>query len=398
MARVLMPVLMTLIVTGIASWALRTAFPNAYRSWLRRTLWLGWLAGASLMGLWRIARALEWDATGRLGATGTAVLWVSLVALTLTAPLYVLPAWWLRRRAGAAADATAEAGVQPERRALLKGALGVIPASAVSVGPIGAVAASVPPVVRRVEVRSALVPPTLSGLRILQLTDVHLGVFMDVAQVRAAVEAVRNEPPDLIVLTGDIADDFSLFPGALAALHELAPRHGIFACIGNHEIYRGRAEAEAHLARGNVTLLCGSGVEVQHEGASFWLCGADDPARLGEEHRPFLERTVQDALRACPDDVRCRVLLSHRPEAFEAAASAGVALTLSGHTHGAQMALWGRSLLEWALPRNYLLGLYRQGESALYTSAGLGHWFPFRLNCPCEVAMVTLRAPEARVA
>lgn len=394
MSRVIFPVLLTLAATWTASWALRTAFPDAYRRWMRRAIWLSWLVGAALMGLWRVARALDWDATGRFGATGTAVLWVSLFALSLTAPLYALPSWWLRRRSGGAFDGR----VQPERRALLQSALGVIPASAVSVGPVGAVAASVPPVVRRVEVRSAYVTPGLSGLRILQLTDVHLGVFMDAAQVRAAVDAVRDEPPDLIVLTGDIADDFTLFPEALAALHELAPRHGIYACIGNHEIYRGRAEAEAHLARGNVTLLCNSGVRIEHEGDAFWLCGADDPARLGEEHRPFLERTVREALRACPDDIRCRVLLSHRPEAFEAAAEAGVALTLSGHTHGAQMALFGRSLLEWALPRNYLLGLYRREESSLYTSAGLGHWFPFRLNCPCEVALVTLKTTEARIA
>ena len=69
-----------------------------------------------------------------------------------------------------------------------------------------------------------------------------------------------------------------------------------------------------------------------------------------------------------------------------------MALTLSGHTHGAQMALFGRSLLEGLIPMKYLLGLYRKDDSVLFTTAGLGHWFPFRLNCPTEAALITLRS------
>ena len=66
-------------------------------------------------------------------------------------------------------------------------------------------------------------------------------------------------------------------------------------------------------------------------------------------------------------------------------------MTLSGHTHGGQVAVAGRSVFEPLLPRSYLLGHYQAGESHLYTSAGLGHWLPFRLGCPCEGALITLR-------
>ena len=382
MLRTLIALSMIALTTGGASLALRAAFPLAWSRWLRRAVIVA--ASATVLGfaVWRIGRALELDVLWRIGAAVTAVFFVSVTALFLTSPLYAVPGILLRR--GQATD--------PSRRAFLRNALGAVPASAAAVGPGGAVAASLHPVLRRVEVRSAHVPAALDGLKILQLTDVHLGAFIDVAQVRAAVEVTRPEAPDLVVLTGDIVDDFSLLPDALSAVRQLAPPLGVFACIGNHEIYRGRAEAERLLAEGGVRFLCNDGVVLERGGARLWLCGADDPARLGQEHRPFLEKTIARALAGCPSDVTCRVVLCHRPEGFEAAARHGATLTLSGHTHGAQMALFGRSLFEWALPESYLLGTYRRGESVLYTSAGLGHWFPFRLNCPCEVALITLRA------
>ena len=395
--RFLFPILMLLIVCWGAMRALRYAFPAAYQNWLRQTLVGGVVVGALAMALWRLGRWLDWNALSLASASTTSVLWVSAVALFVLAPFYVLPAWWLRRQNEREAQPN-EAGLAASRRQFLQKGLGVVPAGALSVGPAGAIAAAASPVVRRVEVPSDHVSTGLEGLKILQLTDIHLGIFMGTAQVRAAVEAVRHEKPDLVVLTGDIADELSLIPEAVAILRELNPSLGIFACIGNHEIYRGRAEAERYWRESEVPLLCNDGQILSYGAEKLWLCGADDPAKLGREHRPFLEDSVEKALSKCPADIRCRVLLSHRPESFEAAASRDTTLTLSGHTHGAQMALFGRSLLEWLLPKNYLLGVYRRGESALYTSAGLGHWFPFRLNCPCEVALVTLRAPPQRQA
>lgn len=391
--RILFPILMLIVVCWGAMRALRYAFPDSYQKWLRQTFLGGLLVGGLAMALWRLGRWLDWSALSLASASTTSVLWVSAVALFVLAPAYVLPAWWLRRQKNVPVQKN-DSGVVASRRHFLEKSLGVVPAGAISVGPAGAMAAAASPVVRRVDIASDHVSSGLAGLKILQLTDVHLGIFMGTAQVRAAVEAVRSEQPDLVVLTGDIADELSLIPEAVAILRELNPPLGIFASIGNHEIYRGRAEAERYWAESQVPLLCNAGQVLTYGTEKLWLCGADDPARLGREHRPFLEKTVEKALSECPADIRCRILLSHRPESFEAAARRDATLTLSGHTHGAQMALFGRSLLEWLLPKNYLLGVYRRGESSLYTSAGLGHWFPFRLNCPCEVALVTLRSPS----
>lgn len=377
--------LLVLAVIGASSaWMLRATFPNAWGRWLKRALTVAVAAGAAGVVAWIGGRLVELPAMTLGGATLTAVFLVALTGVFFTAPAWGLGGVLARREP------------DPARRAFLGRAVSVVPVTAAFSGPVGAVAANARPKIADVEVKSTSVPAGLDGLRILQLSDVHLGPFIDAAQVRAVVEDMRargaDEAPHLVVLTGDIVDDFTLLPDAMAALRELAPPLGMFACIGNHEVYRGRDRAIALFREGGAHVLCSDGVLLEHNGERLWMGGADDPARLGGEHRPFLEHTVRRCLEACPDDVTCRVVLCHRPEGFDAAARLGATLTLSGHTHGAQVALFGRSLLEGIIPMDYLLGLYRRGESALYTTAGLGHWFPFRLNCPTEAALVTLRS------
>ena len=230
----------------------------------------------------------------------------------------------------------------------------------------------------------------LEGLKILQLTDVHLGLHIDADQFEKIATAVQGYDPDLIVLTGDIADDYSKLAPALGYLKKLEPKLGIFACIGNHEIYRGRREAESIYRDNDIGYVCNNGLELEYQGESFWLAGADDPARLFRNRKTFYKKTVKQAMQDKPEATKLSILLCHRPIGFDAAAEEGFSLTLSGHTHGGQMAFAGRSIFEPFLPKQYLLGHYQKGESHLYTSAGLGHWLPFRLNCPCEGALLEL--------
>ena len=91
------------------------------------------------------------------------------------------------------------------------------------------------------------------------------------------------------------------------------------------------------------------------------------------------------------------ILMSHRPEGLNAAAALGIPLTLAGHTHGGQFGWFGRSIFEPWLPHRYLWGKYQKDQSQLYTSAGVGHWFPFRLGCPPEAPIIVLKRgnPEA---
>ena len=379
---------LTLPMVGVA-FAMWRVFPGPWTRWLKVTIWCAYFGALGGVAAWRLGRMLDIDDVARVGATVTSIVLMSLLAMFLSAPLWAVAAWVV--------DALTlhQSPPDPARRAFLRGAVAAMPASAALAGPVGAVSASAAPVLRAIDIESKTIPPELDGLKIMQLSDVHLGTFIDVAQVEAIVEQARSHYPDIIALTGDIADDFDLFAPALAALAKLAPPLGTFACIGNHEIVHGREEAVTALTKGGAHYLCNEGVVVTHEGARFWICGVDDPMRLTQEHTVFYEDSVGKALEACPKDVTCKIVLSHRPQGFDAALRRAATLTLSGHTHGVQMALGGRSLFEWIMPDAYLLGLYKRGESSLYTTAGLGHWLPFRFNCPCEAAILTLRAKKA---
>jgi hypothetical protein len=378
---------------GMTALVFSRAYPDVWRRHGRRVGY-GTLAALAGFGfLWQAGRKNGLYGVAMVGDVGVSIIVVTCIALFVTMILWgPLGVWLARSTTRAAAAPGTSSPTADSRRAFMRKAVAVIPVGAAMTGPVGTVASLSRPVIREVEVRSRTVPKALDGLTILQLSDVHLGTFIDVSQIQAVVDDVRARKPDLIALTGDIADDYALLPKALAMLHTLEAPLGMYGSIGNHEIYRGRDDAVRIWGENGVQYLCNEGRTLEHKGERFWLAGADDPQSLGEEHAPFLKKSVDKAMGACPEDVTCRVLLSHRPEGFDAAVLHKTTLTLSGHTHGAQMAFLGRSVLEWALPRSYLLGRYHRDDSTLYTTAGLGHWLPFRLNCPCEATLVTLRA------
>jgi uncharacterized protein len=103
----------------------------------------------------------------------------------------------------------------------------------------------------------------------------------------------------------------------------------------------------------------------------------------------FFERSIDAALRDTTGEA-FTVLMTHRPMAFDAAATRGVDLTLAGHTHGGQIGFNGRSLLYAVNPEKYMWGLYEKGDAKLYVSAGAGHWFPYRIGCPAEIPLYVL--------
>ena len=370
------------------------ALPAVLVRWAYRDAWKKWLGAFVLacyclvVGLTALFAGFRVDEPliaryAVVGANGIVLAGLSVVASAL---VWVPALWWLRRQS------RSESTVDLARRRLLVGATQALPAVSVLLSPVGVRAAMKDPIIRHVKIPMRELPPGLDGLRILQLTDVHLGAHISPTQLEKVARAATAFAPDMVVLTGDIADDYNALGPALEHLRILELPLGIFACIGNHEIYRGRDEAIAIYAKHDVTYLCGRGTLIERGGEKFWLAGADDPARLFRNRSDFLSRTIRKSLDQCPDDVSTQILLCHRPTGFDAAAEFGVNLTLSGHTHGGQMAFAGRSLFEPLMPRRYLLGHYQRGESHLYTSAGLGHWLPFRLNCPCEGTLIELQS------
>lgn len=245
--------------------------------------------------------------------------------------------------------------------------------------------ARVPPI-KRVDVPIAGLDPRLDGLRIAQLSDLHIGHTIRGEFVRAVVARTNAEAPDLVALTGDFVDGSVPDLAADAApLGDLRARHGVFFVTGNHEYFTGAAEAWCtELRRLGIDVLRNEARTVRHDGAELDVVGLDDPLANEPGHGPDPERAFA-GLRPG----RASVLLAHQPIFGEVAAAAGISLVLSGHTHGGQ--LWPFSAVV-RLVQPIVAGLERVGSAWVYVSRGTGWWGPpMRLGAPNEITVLTLR-------
>jgi uncharacterized protein len=321
-------------------------------------------------------------------AVGSPLLWVAytwmgaLVILSMSLAVADLVRWSALRLIPPA---------EPERRLLLQralsglalGASGVLGAVAMR-SAIGRVA------VREVAVTLARLPAALSGLRIVQLTDLHIGPTIDGDWLRAVVTQVNALDADVVAITGDLVDGSVERLGPhVAALRDLRARHGVFFVTGNHEYYSGADRWIAELRRLGVRVLRNERVTITGAGGhALDLAGIDDHHSHGfAGHGPDLPRAL-----AGRDPERPLVLLAHQPAAITEAAAHGVDLQLSGHTHGGQLWPW-RYLVRLQQP--YVDGLHRHpgGETQIYVSRGTGYWGPpMRLGAPAEITHITLRA------
>jgi predicted MPP superfamily phosphohydrolase len=204
------------------------------------------------------------------------------------------------------------------------------------------------------------------------------------------METAAAMKPDLVLMTGDISDDTEILPEALGLVTQLNPPAGVFACLGNHEYFRGLRRIRRIFDRSPIPLLVNAALPLKWRNTDLLVAGIDDPVRLNAGDYAFFKGAVDQALAGAPAR-DFTLLMSHRPSAFEYTPRAGVDLTLSGHTHGGQIGLAGRSVFEYlGGPGQFLWGEYASGAGRLYTSAGVGHWFPFRLGCPAEAPVLVL--------
>ena len=228
----------------------------------------------------------------------------------------------------------------------------------------------------------------LSGLRVMQLTDLHLGAFFGPSSIPALVEKIAAAKPDLLVLTGDICDHLPYLEPALRQIEEVIPRLGAYAVMGNHEYYRGEKATRRIYDKTRIEMITSTHRSLDVGGEKLVLVGVDDPS--GYSRSPDVRAMLADrALDGAPSD-GFKLALCHRPSGFDALADRGVDLTLSGHTHGAQIGIGERSVLEPVLPDWYLWGSYERAGKQLYTSSGAGHWAAFRLACPSEAPVIEI--------
>ena len=228
-------------------------------------------------------------------------------------------------------------------------------------------------------------PEGWRGARIVQLSDLHAGRHVTKERLRAIARRAARLDPDLLVVTGDIVHNSPLFARQAAeAIASIPARHGVFACLGNHDFWAGPDAVERELERAGVRVLRNRGLLLERGGDGLWLCGVDDPWSGRFDLRAALKGRPEGA---------ATVLLSHQPNTWRRAQDLGVELQLSGHTHGGQVALlWlHRSLSLARLITPFVAGLYRAGRSYLYVNRGAGSVMPMvRLGARPEVTELTL--------
>jgi hypothetical protein len=237
----------------------------------------------------------------------------------------------------------------------------------------------------RVEVPLARGGGDLDGLLIAFLSDLHVGHYLDETDLLRLCERVSRARPDLVCLGGDLVNVFhDEIPRMAKALALLEPPLGKFAVPGNHDYYAdpGLRRWREVLESCGVTVLLNAGQRVARGRASLWVAGVDD-LRKGQ---PELGHALVG--RHADEPV---LLLSHHPDFFEEARAVGVDLTLSGHTHGGQILLAGRTPLRHTR-HGYWSGRFERDGAQLYVGRGAGvSLLPLRAGTRGEVPLLTLR-------
>lgn len=264
-------------------------------------------------------------------------------------------------------------------------AMGALAAVLATVGVNEAI--RVPPL-KDIEVSIPGLAPQFDGYTILQLTDLHISRLFPATWARAVVERSNQLHADLIAVTGDLID------GTLAArradvepLRGLTARNGVYVIPGNHEyIFGYRGWMDRYAAMG-MHVMENDHVVLNRDGGELILAGVTDPAaRMGDYAPPDLAA----AIRGAPKDVPV-ILLDHQPGNARRAAALGVALQLSGHTHGGMIV--GIGQLGARANGGFISGRYHVGGMTLYVNNGTALWpgFALRLGRPSELTRITLR-------
>jgi predicted MPP superfamily phosphohydrolase len=240
---------------------------------------------------------------------------------------------------------------------------------------------------RKIELVMPGLPREFDGYRVAQLSDLHIGGFTPRKWGEAWARISNDAEPDLVVVTGDLVSSGVDFHGDIAAvIGALRAEDGVFVSMGNHD-YFGDGEPLIRLLReGGAKVLRNEGETVRRGDASLFVAGVDDTWT----RRANVERALSGR---APGDFT--VVLAHDPALFLDAVREGANLVLSGHTHGGQVALpfFPRLLSLARLTHRFYLGVYREGDAALYVHPGLGTTGPpIRIGVAPEVAILTLRA------
>lgn len=363
------------------------------KRWVRRSA-LGLTLVALVSGLIWVGgaywRAHQLVLIGSYGASFAAVFSLGLCGSLLVSGLINTPQLLYRKRVSKGRAGSSTEPHSPERRVVLQRVAAAVPLATLGLATTGLARSFSETNVHRVEMAFANLPWELDGFRILHVSDSHLGPYIDLDDVEAMLLDAERYNPDLVLISGDIADHLDLLPGALKLIEGLHAPYGAYACMGNHDYYRGPLRVMGHFDKSSIPMLINRGVTVRVGEADLFIGGADDPRYMGQPIDSFMKETIDKTLTHAGSG-SFKVMMSHRPTGFDRAAEQGVELTVAGHTHGGQIGFLGKPVFARWGQEKYVRGKYRIGASQLYTSSGVGHWFPFRLGCPTEAPVIELK-------
>jgi predicted MPP superfamily phosphohydrolase len=247
--------------------------------------------------------------------------------------------------------------------------------------------------IESVQLELKRLPQVFSGLRVAQISDIHMGGWMNLERFQRVADLIVAQKPDLLLITGDFLLGYHFTEAAWQSLKDLtdvlaplAKSIPSFAVLGNHDYSMNPDAVRQMLKACDVTDLTNTVVTLTREGEHLHLCGVDDVWRGNVQ----LENVTAQL-----SDNSAAILLAHEPDYANTSAATGkFELQISGHTHGGQVVIpfYGPPMLPH-LGHKFPSGLYRVGNMFQYTNRGVGmHKLPIRFNCPPEITVFELKS------
>jgi len=246
------------------------------------------------------------------------------------------------------------------------------------------------PIVPRRTLTFPDLPVAFDGLRVVHLSDLHAGIHLGEDRMQDIVAQVNALRPDLVLQSGDMIDiSRDYIAPYVHAFRDLAAPLGCFTVLGNHDHYTGAAAVGRGVRDAGQVLVTDGCELIERGGAAVALLGIDDPEnwQADDPQAAFVDR----ALRHAPPEA-FKILLSHRPGAWDSAVPRGIQLTLAGHIHGGQFYLPALGWSPGRLITKYVMGHFQRGQSQLYVSRGIGVvGVPIRVFVPAEIELFEMR-------